>query len=102
MQPILNIYVLRVFPWYNELFNPMSFYPCNNPLKIQESIETPTFKVGAHLGVWGSFLHTFLHSQNMKCDSWASLLACTFVSPCFGRAFKAKVATIETRENRTI
>jgi hypothetical protein len=41
------------FQWYNELLNPMSFDPCNRPLKIRESIETPTFKVGAHLGVCG-------------------------------------------------
>jgi hypothetical protein len=31
----------------------MSFDPCNRPLKIQESIETPTPKVGVDLGVWG-------------------------------------------------
>ncbi len=31
----------------------MSFDPCNCPLKIQESIGTPTPKVGTHLGVWG-------------------------------------------------
>jgi hypothetical protein len=29
----------------------------------------------------------------MKCDSQASFLARTFVSPCFGRELKAKVAT---------
>jgi hypothetical protein len=29
----------------------MGFDPCNRVLKIQESIETPTPKVGAHLGV---------------------------------------------------
>jgi hypothetical protein len=31
----------------------MSFDPYNGPLKIQESIGTPTPKMGAHLGVWG-------------------------------------------------
>jgi hypothetical protein len=31
----------------------MIFYPFNCPLKIQESIETPTSKVKVHLGVWG-------------------------------------------------
>jgi hypothetical protein len=41
------------FQWYKELFNPMGFDPCNHFLKIQESIKTPTPKVGAHLGVWG-------------------------------------------------
>jgi hypothetical protein len=30
----------------------------------------------------------------MKCDSWASLLARTFASPCLGYEPKAKVATI--------
>jgi hypothetical protein len=30
---------------------------------------------------------------SMKCDSWASLLARTFVSPCFRPELKAKVAT---------
>jgi hypothetical protein len=30
----------------------------------------------------------------MKCDSRASLLACTLASPCFGREPKARVATI--------
>jgi hypothetical protein len=40
----------------------MSFGPYNRFLKIQESIETSTPKVGAHLGAWGSFPHTLLHS----------------------------------------
>jgi hypothetical protein len=30
----------------------------------------------------------------MKCDSWASFLACTFASPCLGHEPKARVATI--------
>jgi hypothetical protein len=29
----------------------------------------------------------------MKCDSWASFFALTFVSPCLGHKPKAKVAT---------
>jgi hypothetical protein len=29
----------------------MCFDPCDRPLKIRESIETPTPKVGAHLGM---------------------------------------------------
>jgi hypothetical protein len=52
---ILNIYVPRSFQWYKELFNPMNFYLCNCPLKIQESIGTPTPKVGIHLRLWGFF-----------------------------------------------
>jgi hypothetical protein len=51
-KPILNIYVPRSFQWYKELFNSMIFDPCNCFMKIQESIETPISKVGAHLGVW--------------------------------------------------
>jgi hypothetical protein len=54
--PILDIYVLRAFQWYKELLNPMGFDPYNRSLKIQESIGTPTPKVGAHLGVWGFIL----------------------------------------------
>jgi hypothetical protein len=51
--PILYIYVSIAFRQYNELFNPICFDPWNCPLKIWESIETPTPKVGAHLGVHG-------------------------------------------------
>ncbi len=51
-KPILDIYVPRYFQWYKEFFNPMSFDPYNYPLKIQESIGTPTPKVGVHLWVW--------------------------------------------------
>jgi hypothetical protein len=51
--PILDIYVSIDFQWYKELFNPMGFDPCNRPLKIWESIGTPTPKMGVHLGVWG-------------------------------------------------
>ncbi len=52
-EPILDIFVLRFFQWYKELFNPMSFDPCNRPLKIWESIKTLIPKVGAYLGVCG-------------------------------------------------
>jgi hypothetical protein len=50
---ILDIYVPRDFQWYKKKFNPMIFDLYNCPLNIRESIETPTPKVGAHLGVWG-------------------------------------------------
>ncbi len=52
-ESISNIYVPRAFQLYKEIFNPIIFYPCNHPLKIQESIGTSTPKMGAHLGVWG-------------------------------------------------
>ncbi len=48
-EPILDIYIPRAFQWYN----PMGFDPYNRFLKIRESIEILTPKVGAHLGVWG-------------------------------------------------
>jgi hypothetical protein len=53
MEVILNIYVPRAFQWYKELFNLMSFDPYDCPLKVRESIGTPTPKVKDHLGVWG-------------------------------------------------
>jgi hypothetical protein len=52
-EPILNIYIRKAFQLYKEIFNPMSFDPYNCPLRIQESIKTPTFKMGAYLGVRG-------------------------------------------------
>jgi hypothetical protein len=74
----------------------MGFDPCNRSLKIQESIGTPTPTVGVHLGVCRFNYPTLPYSQppgSMKCDSWASLLACAFASPYLGREPKARVAT---------
>jgi hypothetical protein len=65
---ILDIYVLRYFQWYKELFNSMNFDACNRPLKIRESIGTPIPKMGAHLGVWGfipSHFFTLLRIWNV-------------------------------------
>jgi hypothetical protein len=69
-KPILDIYVPRFFQWHKELFNPMSFGPCNCPLKIWKSIRTLTSKMGAHLGSVG--VHSLALScthGSMKCDS---------------------------------
>jgi hypothetical protein len=52
-KPILDIYIIRSFQWYKELFNPMSFDPYNRSLKIRKSTGTPIPKMGAHLGLWG-------------------------------------------------
>jgi hypothetical protein len=76
---ILNIYVSRSFQWYKELFNLISFGPCNFPLKIWKSIETPTPKVGAHLGVCGfipSHFPTLLGAWNvtLMLHSWLAPL----------------------------
>jgi hypothetical protein len=56
-EPILNIYILRVFQWYKLILNSMSFNPCNHYLKIWESIKTSIPKVRVHLGMWG--VHSF-------------------------------------------
>jgi hypothetical protein len=44
----------------------MNFDPYNLLLKIQKIIRSLIFNVGVHLGVWGSFFHNFLHSQEYK------------------------------------
>jgi hypothetical protein len=77
----------------------MGFDPYNYSLKIQESIETPTPKVGAHLGVW-----KFIPSHSPKFPgAWNVTLSFTightFTSPCFGREPKAKVVTLIKQNN---
>jgi hypothetical protein len=67
-KPILDIYVSRVFQWYNEFFNPISFGPWNCLLKIQKSSKTPTLKMGTHLGMCEfipSHFLTFLRVGNV-------------------------------------
>jgi hypothetical protein len=87
---ILDIYVLRGFQWYKELFNPMGFDPCNRFLKIWES----NFQNGSSLGsARVRFLTLSYTPGNMRCDCRASFLARTFASLCFDREPKAKVAT---------
>jgi hypothetical protein len=44
----------------------MSFDPCNFPLKIWESIGTPTPKLEFIWECEGSFLHTLLHTQEYE------------------------------------
>jgi hypothetical protein len=80
----------------------MGFDLCNRILKIQESIRSPlrvhqdsNSQSGGSLG--SVEVHSFTPShilRSMKCDSWASLLACTFASPCLGHKPKARVVTI--------
>jgi hypothetical protein len=58
----------KSFPMIKELLNPMGFDPCNRFLKVRESIESPTLKVGVHLGVWlfiPSHSPTFLRTWNV-------------------------------------
>ncbi len=93
--PISDIYITKAFQWYKELFNSMSFDPCNCSLKIQESIGTPTPKVGAHLEVWRFiFSHSLTLSGVRNMIPGLSLLTHTFTSPCFGHEPKVRVTTI--------
>jgi len=53
---------------------------------------------GSPLGsVWVHSLTLSYTPGSMKCDSWASILAHTFVSPCLGRKPKARVAIINVQ-----
>jgi len=77
----------------------MGFDPWNYSLKIRNSIETPIPKMGAHLGVRRfipshspSFTLSFT-LENMRCDYWASFLAHTLASICFGYKPKIRVVT---------
>jgi hypothetical protein len=77
---IFDIYVLRDFQWYNELFNPMNFDPLNHSLKIQESKRALTPKVGIHLGV-----HGLSPSHSLAFPTY------TFPCPCLDCEPKAKI-----------
>jgi len=74
-KPTSNIYVPRAFQWYKEHFNLMSFDPCNRPLKIQESIGTPTPKMGVHSfvfsGAWNVTLQLTLGPHPCKPLLWS-------------------------------
>jgi len=70
----------------------MSFDPYNCPLKIWESIRTPTPRMGVHLGMCGFILSHFpTLSRAWNMTFKLSLLAHTFASPCPGREPKARV-----------
>jgi hypothetical protein len=74
----------------------MNFDPYNRLLKIRESIETPTPKVGAHLGVCG-----FIPSHSQGHEMWlpGSFLARTFASPYFSRKLKGYGRDITNYKN---
>ncbi len=72
---ILDIYVSKAFQWYKKIFNLMNFDTWNCSLKNQESIGTPTPKIGVHLGMCGSFLDTLPHifgnaNVTLELHSW--------------------------------
>jgi hypothetical protein len=67
----------------------MGFDPCNHSLKIRDSNSQN----------WSSLGSVRVHSLTLsytpgsiRCDSWASLLACTLTSPCLSGEPKAKIA----------
>jgi len=68
-EPILDIYVLRAFHWYKKFLKPLSFDPCNRPLKIRESTRTPTPKVELPWGVRVYSLTPSHTLESMLCDS---------------------------------
>jgi hypothetical protein len=87
-KPISNINVPRAFRWYKELFNPMTFNPCNRPLKMQESIGNSLGNAGVHSLTLSCTL------GGMKCDSQAHFWQCTFANPCLDREPKARITTL--------
>jgi hypothetical protein len=80
--PILDIYVLITFQWYENLFEPLSFDPYNHSLNIWESTKTPTPNMGVHLGVWRFFpLTLFCTPGGMRMRLLSLVLARTLTSP---------------------
>jgi hypothetical protein len=67
----LDMYIPRNFQWYKEIFSPMGFDLCDRSLKIRESIETPTLKMGIRLGV-GMFIlsHSITFSTSQEHGTW--------------------------------
>jgi hypothetical protein len=98
-KPISDIYVPQAFQWYKKPLNPMSFDPWNCSLKIQKSIGTPTFKVGAHLGVWGSIPSHSLTLPRAWIMTPGLTLGSHLSNPCLGHEPKARVATLHVWQN---
>jgi hypothetical protein len=63
-EPILDICTSIAFQWYKEIFKARGFDLCYRPLKFRESTETPTPKMGVHLGVW-MFILTLSHTPGL-------------------------------------
>jgi len=90
---ILDIFIPIAFHWYKERLNPLSFDAYNRPLKIWESIGTPTPKVELP---WGVRVHSLTPSHtpgSMLCDSRLPSLARNLANPCLSHKPKAKVTT---------
>jgi len=72
----------------------MGFDPYNCSLNVPKSIRTPTLKMGIRLGVRVHSLTLSSTPGSMRCESWASFLAHTLVSPYLSRKPKAKVVIV--------
>ncbi len=71
----------------------MGFDPYNYSLKIRKSTESPTPKVKLLRSVKVHSLTLFCTPRGMRCDFWASLLACTLPNLNLGHEPKVRVAT---------
>jgi hypothetical protein len=97
-KPILDIYVLRAFRWYKELFKTLSFGPYNHLLKIWECTETPSPKVGIALGMW-----RFIPSQFPTFPGACSVTPGLPFGPqpykplCLGHKYKARAIHFTSR-----
>jgi hypothetical protein len=86
----------KIFQWYKELLNPLSFDFYNHSIKIWESIWDSNSQDESSLGSVRVLSFTLFYTpRSMRCDSRASLLACTFVNHCFGREPKVRVVTMK-------
>ncbi len=93
-EPILDIYALRAFQWYKELFQPWSFDSWNlffEDLGVHQDSNSQS---------WIPFGSVRVHSRSLSCtlksirnDSRAPFWLATLQPLCFGREPKARVAT---------
>ncbi len=92
-EPILDIYVPRAFQWYKELFNPIG-WPLRSLSEGSRVHRDSNSQSGSSLGSMRVHSFTFSYTpESMRCDFWASFLACTLTNPYFSCKPKFKVTT---------
>ncbi len=93
-KPVLDICVLRAFPWYKELFEPLNFDPCNFLLKIR--LHLPKWELPGSLRVHSLTLFTLPRTCDVTfgLPSWPA----TLQALCLGREPKARVTTLQHHE----
>jgi hypothetical protein len=93
-KPILDIHVSRAFQWYN-FKKSNEFWPLKLLFVDLKVLMDSNSQSGSPFGsVWVFSITLYNTLMSMKCDSQASIPACTFASPCFGCELKAKVRTL--------